>query len=152
MNRTHRTTVVSCLENHSSSSFSPNTILYPHFGQEKGTKRVSNWYSPNKRELEVHTFTCLHFHFSLQLTTTNHINNQSKFLLSCAHALHFTFSPYHREQERCVRLSAQHLLVIYMSDTLYGCPFTRESSSSSTFYPHFGQRTGATRVSNWYSA
>jgi hypothetical protein len=54
--------------------------------------------------------------------------------------------------KRCVRSSAQHLLV---SDTPYGCPFTRESSSSSSasktiFYPHFGQDTG-TKQSNWYS-
>jgi hypothetical protein len=51
-----------------------------------GAKRVWNWYSPNKRELKVPKFTCLHFHFSLQLTSTNHIN-------------------------RCVCSSAQHLLV-----------------------------------------
>jgi hypothetical protein len=78
-----------------SLSSASKMIIYPHFGQDIGTKRVSNWYSPTKRELKVPTFTCLHFHFSLQLTTTNRINNhnQSKFLLSCAHALHFTFSP-----------------------------------------------------------
>ncbi len=63
------------LPRESSSSF------YPHFGQRTGATRVSNWYSPNKRELKVPTFTCLHFHFhfSLQLTTTNRI----KFSLSC---------------------------------------------------------------------
>jgi hypothetical protein len=33
------------------------------------------------------------------------------------------------------------------SDTPYGCPFTRESSS--TFYPHFGRCTG-TKRSNWH--
>ena len=74
-------------------------------GYRTGT-HLTNENSKFQRSLAF-TFT---FHYSSLLPTTSTINRS--FLLSCAHALHFTFSPYHREQERCVRLSAQHLLVV----------------------------------------
>jgi hypothetical protein len=51
--RTHRTTVVSCRENHLLSS-SPNTILYPHFGQGTGKKRASDRYSTRTQSSNLH--------------------------------------------------------------------------------------------------
>jgi hypothetical protein len=119
-------------------SLAARSSFYPHFGQRTGATRVSNWYSPNKRELKVPSFTCLHFHFhfSLQLTTTNRI----KFSLSCLFpctTLHF-FTISQRIGTVCPLECA----------ALTGL-LPQESSSS--FYPHFGQRTGAKRASNWYS-
>jgi hypothetical protein len=63
------------------SSASPNTILYPHFGQGMGTKRASHWYS---------TRTQL-FHLVHQP------HQQSKFyslVHYCTHTLPFYFLQY----------------------------------------------------------
>jgi hypothetical protein len=74
-------------------SIAARIIRRPHcplqtrcFTHISGKTLVQNGYQTGTHltnENSKFQFTCLHFHFSLQLTNTNHINNHSKFFLSC---------------------------------------------------------------------
>jgi hypothetical protein len=99
-------TWTSCCENHWSST---NTILYPHFGQGTGTKRVSNWYSMRTPSPNLHLPShYIHFNFSQHTYMCNAQVNLSSF--SCVVALHNKFKcTFHFSS-----LSVQHLCPHHM--------------------------------------
>jgi hypothetical protein len=96
----------------SSSSF------YPHFGQCTGTKRASNWHSMRTQKSNSNLHFFVHTLFCLATTTV------------C------TFIFFTREQDRCVRSSSQHLLVIVIVDL------------SHSFWAAHGYKTGIKLVLN----
>jgi hypothetical protein len=131
--QTHRT-VVPSRENQSSSA--SKTIFYPHFGQRTGTKRASNWYSRRTQKSNFNLHFFVHTLFCPATTTVP------------------TFTFFTREQDRCVRSSAQHLLVIgrafgrarAFGGLLFGLSFVLLENSHKSAAPHQSRKEPTTQT------